>query len=1097
MAGALQLNLLGTINVSIDEDQILDLSVRKEAALLAYLATEHTHAHTRDSLVGLLWPNSPTDKARLSLRVNLSNLKRRLAALGVHTLLRVTPFEVQLMADGCRLDTVEFSRCLRSGERHEHGRDELCDRCAPEAARAVALYRGPFLEGFYLDQCQLFEEWLFMQRERFWVQMVDALEKLAAYYLRRGENEQVLAYARRLLELDPLRELAHQQIIQIHMAQGDRASALRQYERCRAVLQSELGITPSPELRSLHEQLLLAPLPRAAQPSLPADIGRTPSYLPIYLTPFVGRREELALLAQRMREGSRLFTLVGAGGMGKTRLAVEAAQQHSAQFVGGVYFVPCTAVKDHTAVADALAVALGITFRADSRSPRTQLLDWLRPRQVLLVVDNFEHLLPAASLLVEIVQAAPQVVILVTSREPLGVQAEDVVHISGLPVPGPTQMTEANDFPAVRLFVDRAYRMDKRFHLHAGNVADVVLICQLVAGQPLALELAAARTADRTCRAITEAIAADLDFLAAELPDLPVRHHSLRAIFEQNWQALVPAEQSCFSRLSVFHDPFSVEAADAVAGASVGMLTRLQKAHLIQRHEDYEHFSFHELLRRFAADKLASSLPDPTTLLRRHAEYFLTWLSRQEQLLAGIQPMRSAERIQNCLNDVRQAWQWAGMTHAVDLLQRALPVLAGFYAQRGLHQEGEACYRATLAYLDADDEGLTGQLLAHLGASMEKQGKIEEGRAALEKAIASALLRQDYQTMGNGYLSLARLRVSIGEISAAIDLLRNGLALLPKGEFLTLRAELLLYLGVLEGGKLHEGAAASVFDEARQLIAHTGNKAQEQRLLLYQAIENAGDNYLTARFYFEQALTLCPLVGDRSLEARTHNGLGFVLGCLGDYEQAIHHHQRGLALAVADQDALQQTYALHNLCYCYGELGDLRAAYGAGQEGLAIAERNHLHAGVAYVRLHLGHVLVRMRLYQEATRALLAAKEIFAHTGERALELEAEIGVAHACSLLGDFAGTLAHVAPLLEYLKAHSLTGCDDPPRAYLCCYLALRACGDNRAGAVLQAAYGFIQERAAPLDSEARARYLTAVPANRQIMEMWGNGAATVSSP
>ncbi len=1085
----LLVSLLGPFHLSYGAGRLLDLPARKEAALLAYLAAEHSRAHSRESLVGLLWPDAPPDKARLSLRVNLSNLKKHLQPAASSAILRSTPFEIQFLATACELDIVEFNRCLRSGERHEHRRDELCHRCAPAFSRAAELYRGPFLDGFSLDQCQHFEEWLFMQRERFRAQILEVLEKLTIYHLSRRDLTAALTCARRQLEIDPLREQAHHQIIQILLAQGDRTGALRQYEQCRAVLKAELGIEPDVELRALHDLILAAPaVISSPAPPLVVEAVRSEPQFPVYLTPFVGRQAELALLAQRIHSGAyRLITLAGAGGMGKTRLAVEAAQQQSAHFPDGVYFVPCVAVPEAAALTDTLAAALGITYRADGRAPAMQVLDWLRTRRALLVIDNLEHLLPATPRLLEILAAAPQVVLLTTCREPLGVQAEDVVTVTGLPVPEAEQMAAAGDFPAVRLFADRAYRVDKQFHLTAGNVADVVRICRLVAGQPLALELAAAHTAMRSCAAIAAAIAADLDFLSAELPDLPARHRSLRAVFEQSWQALTPQEQSCFSRLSVFRDPFSSEAAEAVAGAPPGILWRLSRLHLINRHNDFERYTVHDLLRSFAAGRLAESLPDAAVLHRRHAEYFLTWVSRQEAILAGIQPMRSAETIQASLDDVRFAWQWASAAQAIDLLQAALPVWGAFLALRGMYSEGERLFQATLAQCDEDAEGLRGQLLVRLGSFLERQGRLEAARVRLQEGLTIAQQRQDYQTLGFACHTLARVEAVAGTVATAIQYLKLGLASLPDGEYLTVRAELLIYLGTLEAQQGNRSATASAYAEVRRIVARTGNKVQEQRLLLWQGVDTIEDNYVAALFYLERALALCPDTGDRTLESRILNALGYVQARMGNYEAAINNHLRGLAICTADQEAIQQSHALHNLCVDYYGLGQHEKAYAYGREALAIAERNDLQDGVGYAQLHLGHVLAKLRLYQEAKYAFLAARDAFAGLERRVLAIEAEAGLAHVAQLLGDLPAALAHTEHVLTFLASQTLAGSDEPVRVYLHCYQVLHACGDPRAQTVLTTAYRFIEQRAAQLDPVASRRYLTAVAANRQIMELW----------
>lgn len=1084
----LQVGLLGPFHLSYGAGRLLDLPARKEAALLAYLATEHRRAHSRESLAGLLWPDAPLDKARLSLRVNLSNLKKHLQPATSGVILDITPLDIHFLAAACDLDIVEFDRCLRSGERHEHRRDELCHRCAPAFSRAAELYRGSFLEGFSLDQCQHFEEWLFMQRERFRAQILEVLEKLTAYHLSRRDLIAGLIYARRQLEIDPLREQAHLQIIQIHLAQGDRTGALRQYEQCRAVLKAELGIEPDVELRALRDLILAAPASSSPPSPLVAEAVRSEPQFPVYLTPFVGRQAELALLAQRIHNGAyRLITLAGAGGMGKTRLAVEAAQQQSTQFPDGVYFVPCGAVPEAAALTDALAAALGITFRADGRTLTVQVLDWLRPRRALLVIDNFEHLLPAAPRLLEILAAAPQVVLLTTCREPLGVQAEDVVTVTGLPVPGAEQIAAAGDFPAVRLFADRAYRVDKQFHLAAGNVADVVRICRLVAGQPLALELAAAHTATRSCAAIAAAIAADLDFLSAELPDLPARHRSLRAVFEQSWQALTPQEQSCFSRLSVFNDPFSSEAAEAVAGAPPGILWRLSRLHLLNRHNDFERYTIHELLRSFAASRLAESLPDAAVLHRRHAEYFLTWVSRQEAILAGIQPMRSAETILASLDDVRAAWLWASAAQAVELLRRAQPVWGAFYALRGMHSEGERLYTATLAQLGAEAEGLRGQLLARLGSFLERQGRLEAARIRLHEGLAIAQQRQDYQTLGFVCHTLARVEAVAGTVDTAIQFLKMGLASLPAGEYLTVRAELLIYLGTLEAQRGNRTATATAYAEVQRIVARTGNKVQEQRLLLWQGVDTIDDNYVATLFYLERALALCPDTGDRTLESRILNALGYVQARMGNYEAAIHNHLRGLTICAADQDAIQQSHALHNLCVDYYGLSQYEKAYAYGREALAIAERNDLLDGIAYAQLHLGRVLVQMRLYQDAERALLAARDAFTQLGRKSLTIEAEAGLARVAQLLGNLPVAIEHTQRVLTFLETNTLAGSDETASIYLHCHQVLAACGDGRAEKLLHDARAYLQNLAAPLDPDARARYLTAVAANRAIMELW----------
>ncbi|MBI1293410.1 hypothetical protein GC175_00445 [bacterium] len=1091
----LHLNLLGPILLSSGNGEQVRLSRRKEEALLAYLATEHSHAHNREYLIGLLWPDFPSDKARLNLRVNFSNLKKRLKPWGIDGLFQATDLEIQLRVGACYLDVVEFMQLLHNGHNHPHRADELCELCRPDFARAVDLYRGPFVDGLYVDECVAYEEWLFMQRERFRVLHLNALGKLARYHQHNNEPAVALTYAHRELEVDPLREPAHLQIMQIHLAQGDRAAALRQYERCHTVLEDELGLAPSIEIQELHRQIQARPAlqPVVAPPPNQVSSAHVPprpdqAHVPVYLTPFVGRQDELDLLAERLQNGAyRLISLVGAGGIGKTRLAVEAALRQVDHFADGVYFALLASVQQARDVADALAVALGITFHAADRTVHDQLLDWLGTRRLLLVIDNFEHLLDATPLLLAILHAAPHVTLLVTSREPLSMQVEDLIRLTGLSVPETDAFGEVSQATSVRLFVDRAYRTNKSFRLHADNAADVADLCRLLEGRPLGIELAAAHTATRPCRKIAEAIRADLDFLAVNMVDVQARHRSLRAVFEQSWQALTPTEQNCLSRLSLFHNAFRLDAAIAVAGASVSTLTRLSNAHLIERHEDGERFQMHELLRQFAADKLTRSLPDPVALRRRHAEYFLTWLSGRKQILQGIQPRQNAELIQSALEDVRSAWQWASSTQTLDLVARALPVLSAFFELRGMYSTGEQLLQEALNRLPEEDEALRVQIMAELGRMLAEQGKVDAALSVLNQCIGLAEALYDSYSAGAAKMSLARLYVTTGSLPHAIRILQSAVAALPPGEFLNLRVELLIYLARFEAQLGTSSPVLRRFDEARRLVAQTGNKVQEQRLHLYHGVAILDQNETFARHLIEKALALCPDTGDRALESRILNALGFLAAWRGDYHGAIDYHLRGLAIVVTMQDAIQQNHALHNLCVDYYGLGDYPQAYRYGMEALDIAERNDLLEGIGYAQLHLGHVLAAMHCYDDADHAFRVAKDVFGRQERLPLVVEASAGLGHIKQLRSNLSAALVHVEIVCPYLLPSLIEGMDQPTRVFLHCFQVLAAAKDSRAHEILDAAYRYIQSRAVRLEPADRERFLSAVPANRAIMAAW----------
>jgi hypothetical protein len=284
----------------------------------------------------------------------------------------------------------EFQSALDTSERHPHERRESCDRCMATLAQAIDLYRGEFMAGFHLEGCQEFEEWLLAQRERLHVQAMEILDALGKFHEHAGNASGAEAYARRQIELDPLQESGHQRLIRMLARQGERNAALIAFERCRAVLNESLGIDPEPETRALYERILADALP--ARSNL-AQLAQP-------LTSFIGRDEELAELQARLAAPDyRLLSIVGPGGIGKTRLAQQVAAQQVNAFPDGVYFVALASVRATEFIPTAIADVMGIPIQSSIKSILDQLIDAIGTRRQLLVLDNFEHLIDGVDLL--------------------------------------------------------------------------------------------------------------------------------------------------------------------------------------------------------------------------------------------------------------------------------------------------------------------------------------------------------------------------------------------------------------------------------------------------------------------------------------------------------------------------------------------------------------------------------------------------------------------------------------------------------------------------------------------------------------------------
>ncbi|HET8630434.1 MAG TPA: BTAD domain-containing putative transcriptional regulator [Thermomicrobiales bacterium] len=624
----LSLVLLGSFQAELAGTPITTFGYEKVEAPLAYLAVEAGRPHRREALAGLLWPEQEERAARHSLSQALSTLRRALGdrpagADGDESappLLLLARDTVQFNPAGDdRLDVAAFTALLTDCERHPHRAPETCARCARRLERAVALYRGDFLAEFSLPDSAPFEDWAQARREWLRGRALWALARLAAHHEAQGAHDRAGECARRQLALDPWGEEAHRQLIRALALGGERAAALAYYERCRRLLADELGCAPEAATASLYRQIRdghLTPRPAAApraaaRPALPPQPG-----------PLIGRERELAALAARLADPAcRLVTLIGPGGIGKTRLAIQVAVGQEATFADGACFVALAPVHPPRFLAPAIAGALGLSAQGQ-QDPQEHLLDALGEREALLVLDNFEHLLDGASLVAAILARAPDVKVLVTSRERLALGEEWVFPVEGLAVPGEDEAGAPDDYDAVRLFVERARKVQAGFALGAAERPAVARICRLVGGMPLAIELAAAWAAALPCAEIAREIEAGLDVLATPRRDVPERHRTVRAVFDHSWALLTEHQRDVFAALSAFRGGFERPAAEAAAGASLFTLAALVgKSFLCLTPAG--RYEVHELLRQYGATQLGASAAGWRLAHDRHCDYYL------------------------------------------------------------------------------------------------------------------------------------------------------------------------------------------------------------------------------------------------------------------------------------------------------------------------------------------------------------------------------------------------------------------------------------------------------------------------------------------
>lgn len=430
--------------------------------------------------------------------------------------------------------------------------------------------------------------------------------------------------------------------------------------------------------------------------------------LPALITPLVGRERELADLQRLLEQPDvRLVTILGAGGIGKSHLAQELARRQLQRTQAGVFFVSLAAVGDAESMIPAIMDALGYPPQTDRRSLEQQLLDYLQPNQLLLVLDNFEHLLTGTGLVNAILRVAPDVKVLVTSRERLLTSVETLYMLRSLAYPNEATATNLLDYAAIKLFVQRALRSQPAFEPNASDCEAITRICRAVQGMPLGILLAAAWVNQLTVQVIADEISQNLDFLATEWRDLPERHRSIRAVFAQSWRRLTNAERTIFMQLAVFRGGFTRQAARQVTGASLHQLRTLVDQSLLQV-DNNERYTFHELLRQYAEAELttANRLEEAST---RHCAYFADLLAHYASELKGPRQATLLNLIESEYDNLRTAWAWAIARRDGDRVAQMSESLGFYFEWRGRFQEGERTFAQAVDVFAAakDNPGLS------------------------------------------------------------------------------------------------------------------------------------------------------------------------------------------------------------------------------------------------------------------------------------------------------------------------------------------------------------------------------------------------------
>jgi len=738
-------------------------------ALLAYLAVENQKSHRRSSLAGLLWPEQPEDSARHNLRQTLLYLRKSIHDVEMGPFLRINRQEIQFETNSSyHIDVSDFYANIQAVENHHHTYPTNCLACMKRLEEAVEIYQGDFLENLFLESSALFEEWAMLERETLRRYALQALNWLAEYDLQRRNYPRASSYAWRQIQMDPLHEQAYRQFMAAMAGGGQRSEALSQFESLSRLLKQELGVSPGAETIRLYQQI------KSQQSGIqpPAD---QPFRLPRQFTPFLGRQAILdAANAHLDNPACGLLTLTGMGGVGKTRLAVEVAQRRAGLYPDGVVFVPLAGVETSAELVSAIAFQTKISI-SGAADARRQLVERMGEKEMLLILDNFEHLVPSADLLLDLLQSAPGLKILVTSRQPLNLRAEWVLRISGLACP-PESGQRVVEYPATQLFLQTASRLSAEFDPSHAELQDLGRITRILDGLPLALELAAGLTLTTSCRTIADSIAANLDLLTTQMPDVPSRQRSMRAVFDYTWDLLTTQEAVVLARLAVFQGGFAAQAASEVTQDSIDILNTLVRKSLINQ-PDGDRFHVHELVRQYAAERLSQSPGMERNSRDSHAHYFAAFLQEQERLLGGPQQTLALDNIQTELANLLPAWQWVTNQDTPELARPFVKGLWGFYDDRNLYEAGQAAFNAVWEKIRTASapHPLQAEIEMIIGFFAFRRGRFKEARTHLVSSLAHYRRIDDLLSCAHCLYYLAGVASDSGDMATARENLEQSL----------------------------------------------------------------------------------------------------------------------------------------------------------------------------------------------------------------------------------------------------------------------------------------------------------------------------------